>query len=212
MIRTILVSVGFLVGWVFAFQSAIYAACLYLWIAYFRPESWAWSGVFASLNLSFLAGVFLLVRTLFSPVRFRLDARNGLLLLFLVDSLISSIAAPHADISLAYLREFAKTVVVSYLLSVMITTEADFRLIVTVIVMSLGFEAGKQGWAQLILNPGAKNDNGVPFLGDNNLVAVGMAMLLPTVGALAATSTGWWRRGFQFLSIGAPRAGQADSH
>jgi len=201
-IRTILVSVGFLVGWVFAFQSAIYAACLYLWIAYFRPESWAWSGVFASLNLSFLAGVFLLVRTLFSPVRFRLDARNGLLLLFLVDSLISSIAAPHADISLAYLREFAKTVVVSYLLSVMITTEADFRLIVTVIVMSLGFEAGKQGWAQLILNPGAKNDNGVPFLGDNNLVAVGMAMLLPTVGALAATSTGWWRRGFQFLSIG----------
>ena len=31
------------VGWGFALQSPLYAACLYLWIAYFRPESWAWS-------------------------------------------------------------------------------------------------------------------------------------------------------------------------
>lgn len=70
------------------------------------------------------------------------------------------------------------------------------------IALSLGFEAGKQGWAQLVLNPGARNDNPVPFLGDNNLVAVGMSMLLPIVGALSATSKGLWRRGFQFLSIG----------
>jgi probable O-glycosylation ligase (exosortase A-associated) len=91
---------------------------------------------------------------------------------------------------------------VSFLLSILITTESDYRLVLTVVVLSLGFEAGKQGWAQLLLNPGAKNDNSVPFLGDNNLVAVGMAMLLPMVGALSATSTGWWKRGFQFLSIG----------
>ena len=87
-------------------------------------------------------------------------------------------------------------------MSVLITTESDLRLVLTVIALSLGFEAGKQGWAQLVLNPGAKNNNSIPFLGDNNLVAVGMAMLLPIVGALAATSTGWWRRGFQFLSVG----------
>jgi putative inorganic carbon (HCO3(-)) transporter len=74
--------------------------------------------------------------------------------------------------------------------------------VLIVITLSLGFEAGKQGWAQLVLNPGSRNDNSIPFLGDNNLVAVGMAMLLPVVGALAATSTGWWRRGFQFLSVG----------
>jgi probable O-glycosylation ligase (exosortase A-associated) len=70
------------------------------------------------------------------------------------------------------------------------------------LLLSLGFEAGKQGWAQLVLNPGARNDNSVPFLGDNNLVAVGMAMLVPVVGALAATSSGWQKRAFQFLSIG----------
>ena len=135
-------------------------------------------------------------------MRFRLDFRNGLLILFLAFSLVSSVLAPNPAISLDYLQEFAKAVIVSYLLSVLITTESDFRLVLTVIALSLGFEAGKQGWAQLILNPGAKNNNSIPFLGDNNLVAVGMAMLLPIVGALAATSTGWWRRGFQFLSIG----------
>jgi probable O-glycosylation ligase (exosortase A-associated) len=201
-IRTILVTAGFLIGWFFAFQRPLYAACLYLWIAYFRPESWAWSGVFASLPLSFLAGVFLLVRTLFSTVRFRLDFRNGLLFLFLAHSLISTVLAPHVDYSFGYLQEFAKTIVVSYLLSILIVTETDFRLIVTVIALSLGFEAGKQGWAQLVLNPGAANNNSVPFLGDNNLVAVGMSMLLPMVGALGATSTGWRRRAFQFLSVG----------
>ena len=202
MIRTILLIIGFTVGWWFAFQSALFAACLYLWIAYFRPEAWAWSAVFASLPLSFVAGVFLLLRTIFSTVRFRLDFRNGLLILFLAHSLLSTLLAPHLDYSLGYLQEFSKTLIVSYLLSVLITTEKDLRLVLIVIACSLGFEAGKQGWAQLILNPGAKNNNGVPFLGDNNLVAVGMSMLLPIVGALGATSRGWWRRGFQFLSIG----------
>jgi probable O-glycosylation ligase (exosortase A-associated) len=201
-IRSILVIIGFVVGWSFAFQSALYAACLYLWIAYFRPESWAWSSVFASLNLSFVAGIFLLVRTFFSPVRFRLDFRNGLLLLFLAHALLSSVVAPHPDVSLAYLMEFTKTLVISYLLSVLITNESEFRLVITVIALSLSFEAAKQGWAQLILNPGGANQNSVPFLGDNNLVAVGMCMLLPLIGALGSTSTGWWRRGFQFLSVG----------
>jgi probable O-glycosylation ligase (exosortase A-associated) len=201
-IRTILVSIAFIVGWSFAVQSAIYSVCLYLWIAYFRPESWAWSGVFASLNLSFLAGVFLLVRAFASPTRFRLDFRNSLLLLFLAHALLSSLLSTDVTYSLSYLQDFAKVVVVSYLLSVLITSAADFRLVLLVIALSLGFEAGKQGWAQLILNPGAANANSIPFLGDNNLVAVGMTMLLPMVGALASTSTGWQKRAFQFLAIG----------
>jgi probable O-glycosylation ligase (exosortase A-associated) len=71
-----------------------------------------------------------------------------------------------------------------------------------VIVLSLGFEATKQGWAQLILNPGAKNDNPIPFLGDNNVVAVGIAMLAPLISALAATSAGKYKRGLQFVNVG----------
>lgn len=93
-------------------------------------------------------------------------------------------------------------IVVSVLLISIIQTSADLRLILIVIVLSLGFEAGKQGWAQLVLNPGGRNDNSIPFLGDNNLVAVGIAMLVPVAGALATTATGWQKRGFQFLNIG----------
>ena len=43
----------------FALQGPLYAAALYLWIAYFRPETWAWSDVFKTLDLSYFAGAYL---------------------------------------------------------------------------------------------------------------------------------------------------------
>jgi probable O-glycosylation ligase (exosortase A-associated) len=201
-LRTIFVIAALTVGWTFALQSALYAACLYLWIAYFRPESWAWSDIFTTLNLSYFAGAYLVVRTIASGTPLRLDLRSGLMLLFLVHSLLSTMLGLNVPWSMGYWQEFAKTIVVSYILTLLIRTPADLRLVLMVIALSLGFEAAKQGWAQLVLNPGARNDNSVPFLGDNNLVAVGMAMLLPIVNALGATSQGWRKRFFQFLSIG----------
>jgi probable O-glycosylation ligase (exosortase A-associated) len=200
--RTIFVVVILAAGWGFALQSPLYAACLYLWIAYFRPESWAWSDIFSSLNLSYIAGVYLVLRTVISGKGFKIDLRSSLLFVFLAHSLISTAFGLHPDYSFGAWQEFAKAIIVSYLLTTLIETPADLRLVLTVIALSLGFEAGKQGWAQLVLNPGAANMNEIPFLGDNNLVAVGMAMLLPIVTALAATSTGWMKRGYQFLSIG----------
>lgn len=202
MIRTILVFVGLAAGWGFALQSALYAACLYLWIAYFRPESWAWSDIFSTLNLSYVAGAYLVIRTLMSGTKITLDWRSGLLLLFLAQALLSSALGVNPSYSFGYWQEFAKMIVVSILLTNIIQTTADLRLVMIVIALSLGFEAAKQGWAQLVLNPGGRNDNGVPFLGDNNLVAVGMAMLVPIIGALATTAVGWQKRAFQFLNIG----------
>ena len=202
MIRTVVVIIALTIGWGFALQGPLYAACLYLWIAYFRPESWAWSELFTSLNLSYIAGVYLVIRTLLSGIPIRVDARTVLLLLFLGHSFLSAWLGLNREYSLGYWQEFAKVIIVSILLMNIIRTAAELRLVLIVITLSLGFEAVKQGWAQLILNPGQRNDNWVPFLGDNNLVAVGMAMLLPIVGALGATSTGWRKRAFQFMSIG----------
>lgn len=202
MLRTLFVFGVLIVGWGFALQSALYAACLYLWIAYFRPESWAWSDIFVTLNLSYFAGAFLILRTVTAGIKIRFDWRSSLLVVFLLLSLASSASGLNPAHSMSYWQDFAKMIVVSVLLTNIIQTTADLRLVLIVIAVSLGFEAGKQGWAQLVLNPGARNDNPVPFLGDNNLVAVGMAMLLPVVGALAATSTGWQKRAFQFLNIG----------
>jgi probable O-glycosylation ligase (exosortase A-associated) len=201
-LRTAFVFIVLIVGWGFALQSALYAACLYLWIAYFRPESWAWSDIFSTLNLSYFAGAYLVIRTVAAGTKITLDWRSCLLLLFLGQALLSSALGVDPSYSFGYWEEFAKVIVVSVLLASIIQTTADLRLVLIVIVLSLGFEAAKQGWAQLILNPGGRNDNGIPVLGDNNLVAVGMAMLLPVIAALVATSTGWWKRGFQFLNIG----------
>ena len=202
MLRTIFVVMVFAVGWGFALQGPLYAACLYLWIAYFRPESWAWSALFTTLNLSYIAGAYLVVRTLLSGVRFRFDLRTVLLLLFLGQAFVSTWFGLNRNYSMGYLQEFAKVIVVSILLTNIIQSRADLRLVLIVISLSLGFETAKQGWAQLVLNPGARNDNGVPFLGDNNMVAVGLAMLVPIIGALATTSTGWQKRAFQFLNVG----------
>ena len=202
MIRTVLVIVALTIGWGFAIQGPLYAACLYLWIAYFRPESWAWSSVFTTLNLSYIAGAYLVIRAALSGMAFRFDARTILLLVFLGHSFISAWFGLNSDYSIGYWQEFAKVIVVSIVVTNVIRTAADLRLILLVITLSLGFEAVKQGWAQLILNPGQPNNNWIPFLGDNNLVAVGMAMLLPIVGALGATSSGWRKRAFQFMSIG----------
>lgn len=200
--RSLFVIIALIAGWSFALQSALYAACLYLWIAYFRPESWAWSDIFISLNLSYIAGIYLVIRTFLAGVPIKLDARSWLLVLFLIHSLVATSLGLNSTVSFAFWWDFAKVIIVSLLLLNIVRTAAELRLVLIVIALSLGFEAAKQGWAQLVLNPGARNDNSVPFLGDNNLVAVGMAMLLPVIGALAATSTGWWKRGFQFLSIG----------
>jgi probable O-glycosylation ligase (exosortase A-associated) len=201
-LRTIFVFGVLTIGWGFALQSPVYAACLYLWIAYFRPESWAWSDVFTTLNLSYAAGIFLVIRTLMAGVPIRFDWRSGLLILFLTQISISTLFGVDPAYSFEYWSLFAKVIVVSILLTNVIRTTADLRLVLVVIAVSLGFEATKQGWAQMILNPGARNDNSVPFLGDNNLVAVGMAMLLPLVGALGATSSGWQKRACQFVSVG----------
>lgn len=202
MLRTIIVFVALAVGWGFALRGAIYAACLYLALAYFRPEYWAWNPIFFTLNLSFVAGVFLIIRTLVEGTKIHITARNSLLVVFLLHALLSSAQGVDPYWSWRYWELFATTIVVSFLLTIVIQTPAHLRLIFTVIAFALGFEAAKQGWARLILSPGSLNTNPVPFLGDNNLVAVGMAMLMPITTALATTSKGWWKRGFQFLSIG----------
>ena len=202
MLRTILVVAVLTVGWGFALGGPVEALCLYLWIAYFRPESWAWSDIFTTLNLSYFAGVFLVLRSVFAGVPFRLDFRGGLLIVFLIHASVATWMGYDPTYSYPYWQLFAKVIIVAVLMTNIIRTSAELRLVLIVITVSLGFEAGKQGWAQLILNPGARNDNFIPFLGDNNLVAVGMAMLLPVIGALAATSSGWQKRAFQFLSVG----------
>ncbi len=190
MLRVIFV-VSLIVGLsVFALQGPVEALVLYLWLAYFRPEAWVYTPFFRTLPLSFIAAGYLLLRFSLSSVRPRLDLRVLVLLAFISLALVSALNSPHYEQAIAMFLILLKAFLVSYLLAVLTGTMSSMRIVVQTICLSLAFEGAKQGWVQLLMHPGTTNNNKVPFLGDNNGVAVGMLMLVPMFFYLART-TDW---------------------
>lgn len=191
------------IGIRYSFQGAFYVLLFYLWNAYFRPESWVWSELIGQLRLSLTIGVGLLIATVLSADRFRFGTGPLLLFLFLLQSVVSTALSPSTADLWPFWIEFAKVIVVSYLIFVLVNTESRLRLTMIVIGLSLSFEGAKQGWAQLVRNPGMANTNDWPMLGDNNGVAVGMLMLMAMLVALAQTAPNRLQRtGAWFLGVG----------
>lgn len=207
MLRTIFV-LSIIAGFaVFAVQSPFYALLFYLWISYFRPELWVWTGLIQSLNLQWTVGLWVVLFTLFSTPRIRFGIGPLLLLLLLLQGFLSTFQSLAAGWAWLYWQEFAKAILIGYLMILLVTTEARLRLALMVMSVSLAFEGAKQGWAQLILNPGARNDNTWVMLGDNNGVAIGMLMLLSLLAGLIRTSSSTFRGRLErnigrFLAIG----------
>jgi probable O-glycosylation ligase (exosortase A-associated) len=184
------------VGIYYALHSPFYALLFYLGNAYFRPEDWVWHDFVGSLRLSLVIGIYVLVFSLFSRYRFIWDGRIVLLWAFLALSTLSATLSDHAVLSLSYLLDFVKVILMTYLIIVLTTDFAKFRLVVLVMVLSLGTLQAKQGWFYLLTSPGWPNDNPVPFLGDNNGTALGMLMLVPLIGMLRQTTENRWAKYF----------------
>jgi probable O-glycosylation ligase (exosortase A-associated) len=93
--------------------------------------------------------------------------------------------------------------IITYVIVLLTTDRNRYRMVLTIIAISLGFECAKQGWAQLFIAPGAQNNNPIVFLGDNNGVAVGTMMLVPIISALAQTATRKAEKfGYRFVLTG----------
>jgi putative inorganic carbon (HCO3(-)) transporter len=203
MLRNVFVFILVAVGTWYAFQGPYYALLFYLWNAYFRPESWVWSSLVGQLNLSFWIGIYLVAISLLSMQQFVFNARVALLAAFFLQTLLSTWLSEFPTASWFYWTEFAKALLIVYLIVVLVTDIRRYRLALIVISLSLGFEAAKQGWVVFVLTPGAANRNEHPFLGDNNGVALGMMMLVPMVIALAQTATKRWEKNaFGFVAMG----------
>jgi putative inorganic carbon (HCO3(-)) transporter len=203
MLRNIFVLAIIAVGTWYAFQGPFYALLFYLWNAYFRPESWVWGSLIGSLNLSFYVGFYLVAISILSMQQFVFNSRVALFALFFLQTLISTWLSQYPTASWFYWWDFAKALMITYLIIVLVTDIKRYRLALIVISLSLGFEAAKQGWVVFVLTPGASNHNEHPFLGDNNGVALGMMMLVPMVIALAQTATKRWEKnGFGFVAMG----------
>ena len=203
MLRALFVAAILAYGCAKSLKGPFYALLLYLWLAYFRPESWLWFDFVSQLDLSFFVGVFILLATLMSSDKVRFGFGPALILIFLMHSLVSTLQSRYFDYSWPFWMQFAKQAVISLAIVTLVNTEERLRITLTVIAASLALEATKQGWAQLILNPGAKNDNSHPVFGDNNGVAVGMLMLVAILIALGRiTEKRWEKLLTRFAAVG----------
>lgn len=204
MLRTIFVAIIILVGMAYAIRKPFWALLFYVWLAYFRPEQWVWNDWVSSLNLSYYVGILLLFSTVLSGERrFHLSHRTWMIVAFGLQCILASTLSNYSEYAWFYLKEFLKVLLVTYLITVLVDNFDKLRQVILVMCLSLGMEAAKQGWANFVRNPGAANNNPIPFLGDNNGVAIGMLMLMPLVMALAQTTT--IRRNkiaYRFLGVG----------
>lgn len=203
MLRLTVVFIGIGAGACYSLQGPFYALLYYIANAYFRPEDWVSYDVIRSLRLSLLIGLFVLCSTMLSRQKFVWNGSVAVLSSFLGIALVSALVSEYRHYCWPYAVEFLKILIVTYLLIVLTTDYSKFRLLVLVVVLSLGVLEAKQGWTYLITSPGWRNDNPIPFLGDNNGTAVGMLMLVPLIGFLVQTTESRWKKCcFIFLLIG----------
>jgi putative inorganic carbon (HCO3(-)) transporter len=203
MLRSILILTLITVCAYYALQGPFYALLFYIGNAYFRPEEWAWNDFVRSLHLSFVSGAYMLLTSFFSGQKLVWNGRIALLWLFVCQAFLSTLFSEQSAYCWSYWLEFFKVIVVTYLIVVLVTDFAKFRLVVAIMVFALGLEQAKQGWFYLVTHPGGPNPNPVPFLGDNNGVAVGILMLVPLIGLLIQTAQDKRAKLFyRFLFIG----------
>lgn len=178
-----------------------WALLFYIWVSYFRPEQWLWNDWVSGLNPSYSIGIYLLAAVLLWRKSLRFDRRFIVPFLFVSVSAISSWQSPYSDQSWPFLIEFVKVALIGYLIPVLVDDSKKLRLLAGTMVFGLGLEGSKQGWGNLLFTPGSPNYNPIPFLGDNNGVALGMLMLLTLIVALVQTSPRPWER--RMLQVGA---------
>jgi putative inorganic carbon (HCO3(-)) transporter len=188
MLRMIFVIGLIIFGCFYASFGAFEGLLFYMWNAYFRPDYWTYGSFIMTLNLSLIIGVYVLVRTLMSTPDLKLGWGPLLIWLFFLQACVGTVTSVSPDLSRSALDVFARVIVMSYLIIVLVTDRKRFRLVLMVMSFSLGFDLAKQGWVDLWRAPGRVNSNPVAFLGDNNGVAMGLLMLFPLTNSLAQTS------------------------
>jgi putative inorganic carbon (HCO3(-)) transporter len=201
MIRLIFVLILICLGAGISLKGPFYGLLFYLWNAYFRPESWLWSNSLRGIPLSFLIGGYIIISFIFSASKFYISGRVCVLFLFLLHTFFSTFFSLYYGYAWPFWVEFFKIIVMCYMILVLVDDFKKFRLVLLVIVSSLSFEGAKQGWMHLLTSPGYPNFNPLPFLGDNNGVAVGMLMLVPTIALLSQTTQRVYMRLFYWIVL-----------
>jgi putative inorganic carbon (HCO3(-)) transporter len=201
MFRLIFVILLICCGTIISLYGPFYGLLFYIWNAYFRPEAWLWSDSLQGIPLSSLIGAYVILSSIFFSRKFFINGKICILIIFLLHTLISTLFSQYYEYSWPFWLEFFKIITICYMMFILVDDFEKFRLLLLTIVLSLSFEGAKQGWIHLLTSPGWPNFNPLPFLGDNNGVAVGMLMLVPTITLLSQTTQQVYMRLFYGLLL-----------
>src|SRR6185436_13024393 len=139
MLRFLFVVALMIFGATQAMRGPFYALLFYLAFAYFRPETWIWTGELQSLNLSFIIGLWVVGYTLVSKRdRVEISTPVVLIMAFLLHGLLSTLFSDYFEWSFPWWRGFAKVSVVTVLIISLVNTQERFRTTILVISLSLG--------------------------------------------------------------------------
>lgn len=171
-----------------------YGLVVLSWLAYTRPQEWAWGIGSHRLSLwmalATLAGLVLnLGRERFATLR----APMILLILLWVWNTVVSYAAVYPELSMWINNLFGKIVLICLLTTGLVRTRQRFRILIVAIAMFLGLVAFKFGLFGLL---GGREILGGPggFMTDNNTFIMAVNMSIPLLYGIWLAERHWMLR------------------
>lgn len=193
-----LVMLGMVLAWLpMAFMNGFIAFLLWIYTTLMSPQLYLY-GVMSDFRYVFVFAGLALGLLLLGRVQdrgaFITDKSMVLLLLFIAHAVISAVIALNSNPWIPFrLEVFLKGMALALAAPFFLTSRDRIHVALIVIVAGLGLHGVLDG-AKVISSGGAHNVRGIPgaSLGDNNLLALGMVMLLPLWLYLAKYSVNRW--------------------
>lgn len=189
-----LMMLGIVVAWIpMAFMNGFVAFLLWIYTTLMSPQLYLYGFMSGFRYVFVFAGLavgLLLLGKVKDRGQFIKDRSMVLLLIFIIHALTSALLAWNTNPIIPFrLEVFIKGMALALAAPFFLTSRRRLHLALIVIIAGLGLHGVLDG-AKVISSAGAHNVGGIPgaTLGDNNLLALGMVMLLPLTLYLAKYS------------------------
>jgi probable O-glycosylation ligase (exosortase A-associated) len=164
---------------------------MYIWISVMNPHRLTWSFAY-DLNFAAIVAAATLLATPFSK-DLKWPELNGLsaaLFLFVAWTGVTTIFALYPDESYLRWTTLMKTQLMVFLIPMLFHKREDIRLLIWVLVVSLGFYGTKGGIWTLLTGGSARVYGPLDSLiGDNTSIGLGILMVIPLMHYLQVTTT-----------------------
>jgi putative inorganic carbon (hco3(-)) transporter len=165
---------------------------MWVWISVMNPHRLTWGFAWDFQFAALIAAVTLLSVVINGRERqsFPMTTLTLALLMFAAWTLVTSFFAFYPDAAYAKWTELMKTMLMATLIAVVVHRKEHVRLLIWMIVISLGYYGAKGGlWTLLV---GGENRVWGPpstYIEDNNALAVALIMIIPIMRYLQLTTT-----------------------